>query len=121
MRFASLSHVVPLAFLALPLLLVAGCPMDAAQFSGTPPLTSGTYWVEYANGQLTAYELPEQRTDAGKWYAMPTDVPQWYTGPALYSVNPDGTWTRITTDPNLTLDDILVVYDPKPPAAPLVR
>jgi hypothetical protein len=121
MRLASVSHVVPFALLALPLLLVAGCPMDAAQLSGTLPLTSGTYWVEYADGQLAAYELPEQRTDGGKWYAISTDVPQWYTGPALYGVNPDGTWARITSDPNLTLDDILVVYDPKPSAAPLVR
>ena len=108
---------------ALPLVLVAGCPVNpdvvdsgAGQSSTVPYRTSlaGDYWAEYADGTLAIFELPRYRGAAGAWLTAATPQPEWYTGPALYEVKEDGTWTRLTSDANLTLDDIIQLYDPPP-------
>jgi hypothetical protein len=104
-----------LAIAASPLLLTAGCPVDAtpAVLSEAP---AGTYWVEYQAGSLAVYELPVYRGEAGIWRTVKIAAPQWYTGPALYVVREDGSWDRLTTGDTLTLDDVLQTYDPAPRA-----
>lgn len=96
--------------LTVPLLL-AGCPLDSA---GSLEGLAGTYWVEHRAGELAAYALPATRGESGHWLTLETEVPAWYTGPALYEVADDGTWKRLTDDTALTLDDVLQTYDPRP-------
>ncbi len=105
-RFAQLSLLI------VPLLAVAGCPIDAGTSATVP---TGTYWVEYQEGQLAAYVMPTQRGDTGDWVSVPTTaVPAWYTGPALYELHDDLSWERLTTDAGLTLDEVLQTYDAAP-------
>jgi len=101
-----------LGLIVTPLLLVAGCPVQSGPTLDVS-LVVDTYWVEYSDGQLLIYGLPEHRVDEGTWYSVTTRAPEWYTGPALYNFNPDGTWTRVTEDPNLTLDGLLSLLDPR--------
>lgn len=109
-------RLAQLVLLVGPLFAVAGCPIDATDGAVAASL-AGTYWVEYRAGALEAYVLPEFRDDEGLWLTLDTEVPDWYTGPALYELSDDGTWARLT-DGDLTLDDVLQVYDPPPgPAA----
>ena len=92
---------------------------------GTPPDlpadAAGTYWVEYQAGQLAVFELPRYRGDVGVWHQLAMDQPDWYTGPALYDVNSDGSWSRLATSDALTLDDVLQTYDPPPQPSPAMR
>lgn len=111
-----MKHPLPsrlLGLMILPLLLVAGCPVDLTQLPADQML-AGTYWVEYRDGQLMAFELPEFRGETGTWHSLPAAQPDWYTGPALYDVNADGTWIRLGDAGELTLDDVLQTYDPPP-------
>lgn len=105
-----------LLLVLMPGVLIAGCPFDAAGLIGGDTI-AGTYWVEYRDGELAAFALPTYRGEAGTWHTLTTARPAWYTGPALYEVNADGSWERLTDDPNLTLDDVLQLHDP-PPAPP---
>jgi hypothetical protein len=98
---------------ALPLALLAGCPnVDAPLGLGAD--LAGTYWVEYQAGQLAVFELPLYRGDEGVWNRLTIAQPNWYTGPALYQVNADGSWSRVMAYETLTLDDVLQTYDPLP-------
>ncbi len=102
-----------LLILFIPTLLIAGCPVDSTLID-TPAALAGTYWVEYADQTLSVFELPEYRGEEGVWHTFEIAVPDWYTGPALYEVNDDGSWQRLTDDPDLTLDEVLMLYDPPP-------
>ena len=112
-RSVPLSVVCMLAGVACTL-GVGGCPIDPAAFE-PPPAAAGLYWVEHAAGELALYRLPEYRGDPGQWLVIETDPPEWYTGPAVYGLAEDGTWTRQTEDDDLTLDDVLQLYDFPPP------
>ena len=95
-----------------PLFAIAGCPFDVT--SGRLPATlAGTYWVEYGDGALQAFVLPEYRGEEGRWLTLDTATTGWYSGPALYELHDDATWTRLT-EGDLTLDDVLQTYDPPP-------
>lgn len=112
-KHADLQRLALLALVAFPLLLTAGCPVDAtsATWSEAP---AGTYWVEQRDGDLAVYQFPTSRDDTGVWRRVEITQPEWYTGPALYVVSENGTWTRSTTADTLTLDDVLLTYDPAP-------
>lgn len=95
-----------------PLIAVAGCPLDLT--SGQVAATlAGTYWVEFDDGALQAYVLPQYRGEDGRWLTLDTAAPDWYSGPALYELHEDTTWTRLT-EGDLTLDEVLQTYDPPP-------
>jgi hypothetical protein len=103
--------------LAMPALLVAGCPL---QYSPLYTL-DGTYWVDYVKGELVFYELPEERGADAMWYALETEQPQWYDGPGLYETGFAGSWAR-AGEGTVTLDEIMQVYDPAPrPESPDTR
>ena len=112
MSFRRTPQLAMCGLLMTPLLLVAGCPVESGPTLDVS-LVVDTYWVDYRDGQLLIYRLPEHRVDEGTWYSFTTPAPEWYTGPALYNFNPDGTWTRATWDPDLTLDDLLSLLDPR--------
>jgi len=97
----------------LAVVLMAGCPGDLLGIDRLADL-AGTYWVEYESGQLRLFELPEHRGEAGLWYNLPADPPEWFVGPGLYEIEPGGTGTPLLTDPSLTLDEVMQVYDPRP-------
>jgi hypothetical protein len=109
-----------LALLLVPLVVVAGCPFDAASTASVP---TGTYWVEYHDSELAAYVLPAARGETGSWVTVPaSQAPGWYTGPALYELGGDLTWKRLTTDTSLTLDAVLQTYDAPPvPETPVTE
>ena len=114
------SHIARLAgslALVWPLASLAGCPVSNTSLDLGADLV-GTYWVEYQAGQLAVFELPPYRGDEGVWNRLTIGQPDWYTGPALYEVNADGSWSRLTTDETLTLDDVLQTYDPPPRPSP---
>ncbi|MEW6251492.1 MAG: hypothetical protein AB1716_12650, partial [Planctomycetota bacterium] len=71
-------------------------------------------WGEYAGGELVRDELPDVRGEPGIGVRTVEPAPAWYTGPGVYASEEDGGWTRLTSDPALTLDDVLQVYDPPP-------
>lgn len=102
--------------LVLPLALLAGCPITDTPLDLGADL-AGTYWVEYDGGQLAVFELPAYRGDEGVWTRLTIAQPNWYTGPALYQVNADGSWMRVMAYEALTLDDVLLTYDPPPQPA----
>jgi hypothetical protein len=77
---------------------------------------AGTYWVEYGKGQLAIYVLPEARGEPGEWRLVSRPKPEWYTGPALYQALEDGGWERRIDGNELTLDEVLQLHDPAPPA-----
>lgn len=114
------THIVSVVALTLPILLVAGCPMDMAQLDASPVLAdmypdlAGQYWVEYADGELAIFRLPQVRGDDGDWLEIAADMPTWYTGPALYEVDDTGMWQRVTQDDSITLDEIIQLHDPVP-------
>ncbi len=107
------TQLIGFVLCTLTLALLGGCPTDSVPSDVLDEL-AGTYWVEYADGQLVVFALPECRGEAGTWSRLSTPEPEWYTGPALYEVGSDGTWMRLTTDTTLTLDDIMLTYDPAP-------
>jgi hypothetical protein len=104
-----------LAISVFPLILTAGCPVDAT-VATLPSVDAGTYWVEYQDGALAVFELPTYRGESGVWYTLEIAEPAWYTGPALYEVREDGSWVPLTTGGAMTLDDVLQTYDPAPRA-----
>lgn len=114
------TRIISSIALMFPVLLVAGCPMDMAQLDATPGLASaypdlaGLYWVEYADDELAIFRLPAVRGDDGDWLEIAADMPDWYTGPALYEVDAGGAWERITHDDSITLDEIIQLHDPVP-------
>jgi hypothetical protein len=110
---ATLQRLARLALSVCPVALVAGCPIDAAQFDG-PGVPAGMYWVEHDDGELVLFELPAERSAEGTWFTFETDPPEWYAGPALYELHDDGTWSRLSGDQTLTLDEIIQLYDPRP-------
>ncbi len=110
MRFVSRVLVA-----VLPLVLMAGCP-DAPGILNLSPSLAGTYWVEYQDGTLVTYELPADRGAEGTWLSAAMAMPEWYTGPALYEVSADGTWLRLEDGADLTLDEVMQLYDPRPAA-----
>ncbi|MCK4341708.1 MAG: hypothetical protein KAY37_08305 [Phycisphaerae bacterium] len=116
MKHSGIHRLVRLTLPVLLVVLVAGCPVDPTQW---PPAETyvGTYWVEYSDGELAAFELPAYRGEEGTWLTLATDLPTWYTGPALYEVSADGSWIRLTDDEDLTLDEVIQLHDPLPPVA----
>ncbi len=124
MRLRPLSLAARVLSAAFPLVIVAGCPVDSTSLqlgetaggdSGLKAASDGReYWVEYADGTLAMFELPQYRGQEGSWQRVARSEPAWYTGPALYAVDADGAWTRLTDDSNLTLDDVIQLYDPPP-------
>ncbi len=113
MKYSFANAVRRAICIGLPLLAVAGCPLDGLQTSALDTL-DGTYWVEYTKGELIIYELPAERADDALWYALATDEPDWYEGPGLYDSGPHGQWSRTSDDDDRTLDEILQLYDPRP-------
>ncbi len=113
MKRHSIYMLIRLVMSGCSLLAVAGCPVDSTQLPAVDSV-AGTYWVEYQDGQLSAYELPQYRGEPGTWRTLAVDRPDWYTGPALYEVNQNGSWLRLTVDDNLTLDDVMQLHDPPP-------
>jgi len=113
MKHTTRTALLRTCLIVTPLALLAGCPLDASVLEPLPDV-AGTYWVEYGDGELAVFELPEYRGEEGTWHLLATEQPSWYTGPALYEVGEDGSWVRLTTDPGLTLDDIIQLYDPAP-------
>jgi len=94
--------------------LLAGCPTPTVQLPAYETW-DGLYWVEYLDGTLSVFELPAYRGDEGRWLTFDTNLPAWYTGPALYEAQAGGTWLRLTEGNDLTLDDVLMLHDPAPP------
>lgn len=102
-------------------LTLGGCPLDPVTFDPDTfeplPVIPGLYWVEHVDGELAIYRLPEDREDPGTWTTREGDPPLWYTGPAVYDLDDTGDWVRVTEDDNLTLDEVMQLYD-FAPAAP---
>ena len=97
---------------------VGGCPLDLqgidpASFQPAPEL-AGVYWIEHTDAELAIYRLPEYRGDPGEWLTIKIEPPAEYTGPALYEIDTDGSWTRLTDGDDLTLDEVLQLWDPGP-------
>ena len=115
MKHHSIQRVAMGVLLLSATVLLAGCPVDAPQLEPTV-VPAGMYWVEYEAGALAVYELPQYRGEAGVWHTLVTAQPEWYTGPALYEVRADGSWTRLTSGDGQTLDDVLQTYDAPPRA-----
>lgn len=113
MKHRLINHLVSVSLLVVPVILVAGCPLDNMDFPLTESL-EGWYWVEYHDGLLSAYELPEYRGEDGRWITLETTEPVGFTGPGLYEVDADGNWTMLVSGENETLDDFLQTYDPQP-------
>jgi hypothetical protein len=103
-----ISSLVVAAALAL-----GGCPSGTSLPDGVT-VPDGAYWVEYQSGSLKAYAMPRYAGDAGAWYELPAARPTWYTGAALYEVADDGSWSRLTNDTALSLDDLIQVWDAPP-------
>ncbi len=113
-QFSRLACLSALSVAALA--LVAGCPLQPQQLEAAG-VTAGTYAVEYADGQLMVYDLPEYRDEEGMLYTYDISQPDWYTGPAVYEVDDNGAWTPIVE--NVTIDEILTTWDfPPRPEAP---
>ena len=72
---------------------------------------------------VAVFTLPEYRNEGGTWYTFEQLAPGWFAGPGLYEMQPDGTWLRLTTDNDLTLDEVLQLHDPppRPPSADTAR
>lgn len=115
-RSVSLRLVWVLGCLALGM-GVGGCPVDLASVE-PPPAAAGLYWAEHADGELSLYRLPDERGEAGIWFVVPTDEPEWYSGPAVYALDEEGNWTRETDGDDLTLDEVIQLYDIAPPPEP---
>ncbi|MGD8452483.1 MAG: hypothetical protein PVJ57_11740 [Phycisphaerae bacterium] len=102
-------------------LALGGCPLDPMAISPETfeplPAIPGLYWAEHTDGELAIYRLPEYREDPGSWTTHEIDPPDWYTGPAVYELDDVGDWTRVTEGDDLTLDEIMQLYD-FAPAAP---
>jgi hypothetical protein len=146
MKLALLTRVAQFGLVALPLVLLGGCPTDeattalsdptatptvsdptltatatttadptalATALPGQPP-TLNTYWVEFQDGHLLAYDLPSHPVDPLFSYTMSDTPPDWYIGPGLYHLDPDALWTLVWSDPGLTLDSVLTLYDERP-------
>lgn len=96
--------------LALPLTLLAGCPMQPLGGAGLPEF-DGIYWVEQVKDELVIYELPDPYGDPNQamWYALQMASPEWYTGPALYETDKGQTWTRLTLVDGLTLEAVVAM------------
>ncbi|MFH1745433.1 MAG: hypothetical protein ABIG44_00145 [Planctomycetota bacterium] len=92
---------------------LGGCPVDLNTLE-PPPAAAGQYWIEYTDGELALYRLPDQRGEEGVWYVIETESPEWFTGPAVYELDTEGLWTRLTEDENLTLDEVIQLYDTAP-------
>ena len=107
-RLLALSAISMLALASL-----GGCPVDNAG-TGLQPVEAGTYWVEYQDDSLMAFELPAYRGESGMWRTLETTHPEWFSGPALYELRADGAWDRVTKDNSESLDDVLQTYDPGP-------
>ncbi len=113
MRSSALPSLVAAFAVGLPLALVGGCPA-VPEGIDLPASVAGTYWVEYADGALAVFELPAQRGQEGVWHRFEAAEPAWYTGPAVYEVSEDGGWVRLSTQADLTLDEVLQLHDPPP-------
>jgi len=120
----SLSQIVIVLLAAGAASAPFGCTLDPATLVSDSAvhasLAPGMYWVEGTGDVLNAYRLPEQRGDAGQWLAIEGTAPAWYTGPAVYRLADDAAWSRETQGDDLTLDDVLQLWDPSPrsPANP---
>ena len=97
---------------------LGGCPVDLASIDTQnvqlPPEAAGTYWVEHIDGDLEIYRMPEDNEDPGTWYTIEMDPPDWYTVPALYSLDEGGVWQQESEGDGQTLDDWLQLWDAAP-------
>jgi hypothetical protein len=93
--------------------MIAGCPVPPT-LPDDRPESPGMYWAEYRDGELTLFELPRYRGEQGAWHTLGPDLPEWYGGPGLYLLSEDGSWSRLTTDRTLTLDEVIQLHDPPP-------
>ena len=112
------STIVSLLACVSGLMGLGGCPVDLATFNPQdvelPPEAAGTYWVEHIDGELQLFRMPETAGDPGTWYAIVMDPPEWYTVPALYTLDEDGIWQQESTGDGETLDDWLQLWDVAP-------
>ena len=102
-------------------LTLGGCPvspsaLDPGAFDPAA-LATGAYWVDYQAGELSVLPLPPSDTDSRSSLVVKAPSPQWFAGRGVYLLAEDNTWTRETEDDDLTLDEVLQLYDFAPPAA----
>ncbi len=103
-------------FLSLVLLAVGGCPLAAPPVNdimlGPEP---GTYYVERLDGKLFYYQLERVRGEDGNWVLLNEDG-DWYEGTGFYELSEDYDWSWDEDAEGLTLDELIQLHDPPPPA-----
>lgn len=110
--------------LTLVFALTGGCPADptlllsqgigaddgAARSLAERP--TGLHWVAADGDQLGLLHLPERGAlPETVWLTMA--APAWYAGEGLYENTAQG-WVVVDVSGDLTLDELLMLYDPLP-------
>lgn len=97
-------------------LLAGGCPATFEVLSVGDPLP-GQYYVQEQSGVLSAYRLPDVRGEAVSRYQVAGSA-SWFIGSGLYELDESGGWSRVSSDEELTLDEVLMLHDPLAAAGP---
>ncbi len=106
--------LVRLACLLVLPLLPGGCPLSPTDEAEA--LAPGVYWVEEDGGATNFYALPDRRLESATLVRTEPDAPEWFDGPASYELDEAGAWTRISTEADQTLDELLQLLDLLPTA-----
>lgn len=93
---------------------VAGCTFDTSLLPDSD-VNGEAVWLEPdQTGELLCAVLPDERGDAPVVTVL-ASPPDWYVGPGLYVPGVDG-YTREVDGAELTLDDVLMVWNAGPAA-----
>lgn len=106
----------PVITLLVGLCALGGCPMQSVPLDEQAVvLAPGTYYVEQYDDTLYYYDLAEVRGADQGWVPL-LDEGEWFAGPGFYRLSKDYTWSRDENAADMTLDDIIQLHDPPPPA-----
>lgn len=114
MKHAGVKSAIVFCMLSLGLFATGGCPLVLPETQLAPSPEPGTHYVARIEGELFYLQFPEVRGERHQWIELYGEG-EWYTGEGFYQLSEDYVWSRDQEIGDLTIDDLIQLYDPPPP------